>query len=166
MADRLTAFKAEALLPFYRDRWLAHVAFFAHRHPDRSAKVHKDLVAALNAPRARQSIEGFRGLGKSTYVEETAILKGIFKEYRFLLIVGASLTRACERLYPIKIELKGNAGLLSLTGPLEGEIWREDKITLANGVAIQAMGRDQSMTGIKHNDVRPDAVIIYDVEDP
>jgi predicted phage terminase large subunit-like protein len=158
--------KADLLEPFYRDRWYAHQLLFQHRHRDRSARVHRELVLALNAAHARQSIEGFRGLGKSTYVEETAVLKAIFQEFRFLLIVGASLTRAAERLYPIKIELLQNESLLALTGALNGDVWRDDKITLKNGVAIQAMGRDQSMTGIKHNDYRPDAVIIDDVEDP
>lgn len=158
--------KSEVLERFYRDRWYGHQVLFQHRHPERSASVHRDLVAALNDPFPRKSIEGFRGLGKSTYVEETAVFKGIFKEYRFLLIVGASLSRACERLYSIKIELQNNEGLTSLTGSLVGQIWREDKIELMNGTVIQAMGRDQSMTGIKHNDVRPDAVIIDDVEDP
>jgi hypothetical protein len=111
-------------------------------------------------------IEGFRGFAKSTYLEETAVLKAVFKEFHNLVIVGASLTRACERLFPIKNELLNNEALLSLTGPLQGEVWRDDKIVLANGVAISAMGRDQAMTGMKHGDWRPDAALVDDVEDP
>jgi hypothetical protein len=49
---------------------------------------------------------------------------------------------------------------------MQGETWREDKIVLSNGVAIQAMGRDQAMTGMKHGDWRPDAALVDDVEDP
>jgi hypothetical protein len=37
---------------------------------------------------------------------------------------------------------------------------------LANGTCIQALGRDQSIRGIKHLDWRPDFVLVTDFEDP
>ena len=37
---------------------------------------------------------------------------------------------------------------------------------LSAGVCIQALGRDQSMMGMKHRDWRPDYALIDDVEDP
>lgn len=49
---------------------------------------------------------------------------------------------------------------------LRGTTWREGKIILSNGVCIQGIGRDQSMTGMKYLDWRPDAALIDDVEDP
>ena len=110
MARPLEELKSEALERFYRDRWYAHQALFPHRHPDKSPPAHAELVRRINAPRPRQSIEGFRGFAKSTYLEETSVLKAIFREFHYLVIVGASLTRACERLYPIKNELVGKIG--------------------------------------------------------
>lgn len=162
----LEGYKEAALEQYYRDRWLAHHELFRHRHRDLSPPAHKALVRDINQPRVRVGIEGFRGFAKSTYLEETAVLKAIFREFNYLVIVGASLTRACERLLPIKIEFENNEELLALAGTMKGETWREDKIVLSNGICIQALGRDQAMTGIKHNDWRPDAALVDDVEDP
>jgi hypothetical protein len=175
MPETIEDIKEAILDGFRRDRWLAHQKLFPHRHPDRSPPAHKALVAAINAPRPRVSIEGFRGFAKSTYLEETAVLKAVFLEYRNLVIVGASYARACERLAPIKREFEMNEEMLSLTGDLKGATWQEGKVTLTipQGIAkppaevcIQALGRDQSMTGMKHLDWRPDAALIDDVEDP
>lgn len=166
MATDLEDLKEQLLEGFFRDRWLAHQKLFPHRHPDKSPEAHRELVKRINAPRPRQLIEGFRGLAKSTYLEETAVLKGAFQEFHNLVIVGASFQRACERLFPIKNEYENNEEFGAVFGNLKGEMWREDKIVLSNGVCIQAMGRDQAMTGMKHGDWRPDAALIDDVEDP
>lgn len=149
------------------DRWLAHATIFKHRHPDASPPAHKELVEAIYSPRPRQQIEGFRGFAKSTLLEETAVLRGAFREFHNMVIVGSSYRRACDRLAAVKRELEMNEFLIRLFGPLKAEgTWQEGKIVLASGVCIQALGRDQSMLGIKHLDWRPDAALVDDVEDP
>lgn len=164
-----------ALLRHLRDdRWFAHRHLFAHRHQDESPEAHRELVAAINGPYARLSVEGFRGIGKSTYLEETAILKAVFREFHNMVIVGASLPRAADRLGAIKNEIEINpffeyredAPERSIFGKLRGEVWSNSQIVLANGVTIQAIGRDQSMTGMKFREWRPDAFLIDDIEDP
>jgi hypothetical protein len=166
VATTIEAIQEEILERFYRDRWEAHQKLFPHRHPDRSPSAHKELVARINQPRPRQVIEGFRGLAKSTYMEETVILKAVFKEFHNCLIVAASYKMACDRLFPIANELLNNEELQALVGNLKGDVWREDRIVLSNGVCIQAMGRDAEMTGTKYGDWRPDAALLDDVESP
>lgn len=167
------------LLDLRADRWLAHRLIFAHRHPDESPEAHRDLVAAINRPVARLSIEGFRGVAKTTYTEETAILKAVYREFHNMVIIGPSFPRACDRVDAIKNEILVNPYLadyidvdeegkkFKLFGDLKGaDIWQDGKIVLANGVCIQALGRDQSITGLKFRQWRPDAFLIDDIEDP
>ncbi len=159
-------YRERALLEFSRDRWLCHATLFSHRHPDESAPAHRELVAAIHGPEARVSIEGFRGFAKSTYLEEAAVIKAAFREFHNMVILGASFGRAVERLEAIKREIIYNEELSAIFGPLKGPIWQEGKIVLANGICLQAIGRDQSMLGTKYLDWRPDAAFIDDLEDP
>ena len=158
--------RSEPLGIFNQNRWLAHTVLFRRRHPDESSEAHERLVRAIYNPTPRQLIEGFRGLGKSTYLEEAAIIKACFREFHNMVIVGASYTRACDRLMSIKREFEINDDLQKLFGQQKGAIWQEGKIVLANGVCIQALGRDQSTLGMKYLDWRPDCALVDDVEDP
>lgn len=148
------------------DRWMAHQLIFESRHPDESADGHKRLVEDIYSEHPRRLIEGFRGLGKSTYLEEAALIRAGFREFRYMVIVGASYSRACDRIASIKREIEVNLFLNEVFGRMKGSIWQEGKIVLAGGQCIQALGRDQSMLGMKYLDTRPDAALIDDVEDP
>jgi hypothetical protein len=159
------------LRKLHADRWFAHRHLFAHRHPDESAPAHRDLVEAINRPIARLSVEGFRRFGKTTYLEETALLKAVFREFHNMVIVGPSLPRACDRIAAIQNEIKINPyfAVPQAEGGLFGVTLQVDsvaKLVLSNGVCIQALGRDQSMTGMKYLAWRPDAFLVDDVEDP
>lgn len=159
--DRLDAIRA-----FGADRWLAHQILFKHRHPEESCDAHREIVGLVHGRRARQGIEGFRGIGKSTLLEEAAVIRKCFREFRNMVIVGASYTRAVDRLAAIKREFEINPGIEELFGKQQGPTWQEGKIVFADSSCIQAVGRDQSMTGMKHLDWRPDAALVDDVEDP
>ena len=90
------------LLDLRRNRWKAHIALFARRHPDESCEAHRELVEAIYRPVPRLSIEGFRRIGKSTLVEEAVTLKGAYREYNNLIFVGPSYSRVCDRISAIK----------------------------------------------------------------
>lgn len=159
-------YRQRALLEFSNNRWLCHATLFEHRHPDESAPAHRDLVAAIYNPKRRVSIEGFRRLGKTTYLEEAAIIKAGFREFHNMVILAASRDRACERLDTIKNEILYNEEFIAVFGSLKGPTWRDDKIVLSSGICIQAIGRDQSMLGTKYLEWRPDAGFVDDFEDP
>lgn len=163
-ADRL----ASVIGDLHRDRWKAHEFFFPHRHRDPSATAHREIVANIYHPHPRVSIEGFRGIGKSTMAEEAIVVRAAFREFHNLVILGASYARAVERLAAVKRELQQNELLTSIFGALHNPSlqWTESKVVLTNGACIQALGRDQSLLGLKHLDWRPDAALIDDVEDP
>jgi hypothetical protein len=156
---------SELLVELARDRWMAHQVLFERRHPEASAEGHERLVRDIYAPHPRRLIEGFRGLGKSTYLEEAALIRAGFGEFRYMVVVGASYSRACDRLAAVKREIEINDGFAAVFGKLKGSIWQEGKIVLANGCCLQALGREQSMLGMKYLDTRPDAALVDDVED-
>jgi hypothetical protein len=47
---------------------------------------------------------------------------------------------------------------------MKGQVWQGQKVTLVNGVCLQAVGSGQSLRGIKHYDFRPDCLLLDDVE--
>lgn len=162
---------AEELANLAANPWLAHNFFFPHRRLDEhggqieSSPAHVEVMRVMHGTGARNLVQAFRGFGKSTLVEEAIVIQGAFRKFRNKLIVGASYERACERLASIKREFEQNEALFQLFGRLRGSIWQEGKITLAGGICIQALGRDQSLRGTKHLDWRPDSALVDDVED-
>lgn len=148
-----------------RDSLLAHQVLFAHRHPDETPPFHHEIIRDLHGRSPRLIELAFRGAAKSTIAEEYIAIGACYRRFRNFIIVGESFTRAAERLAAIAHELDFNEHLRDLFGDLHGPVWNEDKIVLSNAVVIQAFGRGQSLRGTKHDDVRPDACLIDDVED-
>jgi hypothetical protein len=158
---------AEQIERMRADRWLAHQTIFERRHEQKSSPAHADLVRGIHGPEARLNIEGFRGFAKTTYLEEAAVLRACFGEFRYMAVVSANFRPlALQRMAAIKREFEINRVLRELFGDMRGTIWQEGQIVLKNGACIQAIGRDMSVTGLKWLDSRPDALLIDDVEDP
>lgn len=162
----LTERERDALLhEFYTNRPAAHRHLFPHRHKDEDPAFHADMMALLYDPHPRVAMMAFRGGAKSTYLEEYVLLRALFREDVYTLIVGPRWESACERLAPIRIELETNDNLIELFGDQKASPWSTDELKLANGAKIQAMGAGQSMRGKKDNSERPDAAAIDDLED-
>jgi len=157
--------KEEAIMMLGRSPRLAHAALFKHRHPDETPKFHGEMIDAWHSDEQNVLTMAFRGGAKSTIAEEALIIKALFRKRRHLIIVAESETRAIDRLRSIKYELESNEYILELFGNQQGETWQATKLVLANGVVIQALGRGQSLRGIKHLDARPDFGFIDDLED-
>lgn len=157
--------KDELIVRLGRDHRLAHQVLFAHRHPDETPEFHYEIIDDWHSPDPRVIELAFRGAGKSTIAEEGMAIDACYQRFRNGIIIGESFTRAAERLNAIKHELDFNEYLRDLFGDLHGPTWNEDKVELANGMVLQAFGRGQSLRGVKHNDIRPDFVLIDDLED-
>jgi len=149
------------------DRWFAHQVLFGRRHPEESCAAHAELVARIHDPSPRFSFEGFRGFGKTTYLEEAAVLRAALGEFRYMVVVSANFRPlALQRLAAIRREFEINRQVEKIFGDMKGPVWRDGEIVLKNNVCIQAVGRDMSVTGLKWHDTRPDALLLDDVEDP
>src|SRR5215469_15181578 len=106
MIVRLEEGRQQAIDVIARKKWVAHQVLFAHRHTAEPAIFHEELVEEFWAPHQYGQVLGFRGSAKSTYGEEDIALAALLRVYRNILIIGASETRAAERLAAIANELK------------------------------------------------------------
>lgn len=160
--------REEAILKLGRDKPLAHRVLFGHRHGNETPAFHDEHIDLWHSSIERFIEIVFRGGAKSTRAEEAITLEACLRSFKNCVILGESETRAVERLRSIKHEFNTNPYIEELFGDLgEGpaETWMENKVVLANGVCIQALGRGQSMRGIKHLDQRPDLLLVDDLED-
>lgn len=146
------------------NRILAHQVIFRSRHPNRTPDFHRQLIADWHSPEQYVMEIVFRGGGKSTIAEEGFCLNAGFREFRNGIIVGEIFDRAAERLLSIKHEIETNEMLDQVFGNLKGPTWSDDEIVLSNGIRILAMGRGQSIRGIKFRDQRPDFFYWDDIE--
>ena len=162
--DRTTA---ELVLDLQSNRVLANSLLFQHRHTDEDAPFHARMIRAMTSHLPQVLIKAFRGSAKSTTAEEVLITGAAFQDYQFGLVVGNTYESAVMRLASVKRELAYNEKLLTMFGSMEGEKWGEDVIILANGVRLQALGRNQSTRGLKESvrNMRPDFVLLDDLED-
>ena len=82
---------------------------------------------------------------------------------RYVLLIGASGDPAKENLINIKTEIEENDLILEDFGDLKGQVWRDNRIELANKTCIQAKGAGASMRGTRFRQYRPDLIILDDV---
>ena len=165
MTDDLSPLQQQ-ILRLGLDRPLAHRVAFKHRHPNRTPDFHRQMQLDWHSPEQHWLDMVFRGGAKSTIAEEAITLRACFREFRNGLIVGENFDRAAARLHAIRMELETNELLIQLFGEQVGQPWGEDKIVTSAGVMIQALGRGQSLRGIKHLDARPDLLFCDDLEGP
>ena len=147
-----------------RNPRLAHATFFSHRHPDTTPSFHYELIGLWHGSDPRVVVEAFRGAAKSTLAEEAIVIMACLRKFRNGLILGETFDRSVERLKSIKHEFEENPFIEELFGSLVGDTWTESRIVLSNGVCIQAVGRGQSLRGVKHLDARPDMAFGDDIE--
>ncbi len=157
--------RQELLQLFHDDRPLAHETLFKHRHGDGTPEFHREMQEDWSGPAEYVLDLVFRGGAKSTIAEEAIALAAGFQEFRNCIVVGFSLPKAQERLHAIGHELETNEDFIRVFGRLLPPVWGDTELMLANGLRILAMGRGQSIRGVKFEDARPDLVFIDDLED-
>jgi hypothetical protein len=160
--------KAELLRQIAAHPRLAHAVLFKHRHPQETPEFHGEMIDAWHSPLAsmrRVLTMVFRGGAKSTTAEEAITAGAAMRQFRHALIVAESERLAISRLGAIKNELESNTAIERLFGAMPGPIWQATQLVLSNGGVISALGRGQSMRGIKHLDARPDFCFLDDLED-
>ena len=147
------------------DRPLAHAVLFAHRRPNKTPAFHRRLILDWHDPASSYLDMVFRGGAKSTIAEEAIVIKALNREFKNCLIVGADFDRAAARLHAIRMEFENNELIRQIYGDLIGFPWGEDRLVTSTGINIQALGRGQSLRGIKFLDTRPDLMFADDLED-
>ena len=161
LADKQTA----VLAKIKKNRRLAHQVLFAHRHAYATPEFHGEIIDDMHSDAPFVCDIAFRGAAKSTIGEEAVVIRGGLREFKLGLVVGVSLPKAAERLHSIRRQFERNEQVRVAFGDLKSSPWGDDKIELANGTTIQAMGRGQAIRGTKAEDVRPDFMLLDDIDD-
>ena len=144
---------------------LAHATLFSRNHPDPTPRFHREMIADWHSDAPNVLALAFRGGAKSTLAEEAIVLETGLQRTKNCLILGESETRAAERLKAVKNHFEQNEYIQTLFDVGPGAVWTDTRIELSNGVMVQALGRNQSLRGVKHLDARPDLIFMDDLED-
>jgi hypothetical protein len=83
------------------DRALGSAMLFAHRHPQESAAMHVEMMDLWRSADEFVLIEAFRDAAKSTIAEEAITMEGCFGNFHYMLLIGETYTKACQRLAAI-----------------------------------------------------------------
>ena len=116
-------------------------------------------------------IVAFRGSGKSTLITLSYALWAILGKHqkKFVLIIGRTQAQARQYMLNLRSELEGNKLLRSDMGPFQEETggeWAMSSLVFKNTRArIMVASVDQSVRGLRHNEHRPDLIILDDIED-
>ncbi len=116
-------------------------------------------------------ITAFRGSAKSTIITTAYVLWSILgvQQKKFIMICSQTELKARQHLNNIKDQLLNNELLKKDLGPFE-----EEKNNLGNATAliikrmnvkIMICSIEQSIRGMRHNEHRPDLIILDDIED-
>ena len=116
-------------------------------------------------------IVAFRGSAKSTIVTFSYTLWAILgkQNKKYVLIVCQTRAQAKQHMMNIRYELETNDLLKSDLGPFREENdteWASSSLVFENvGARITIASLEQSIRGFKHNQYRPDLIILDDIED-
>lgn len=151
----------------YRDRRRAHATLFGgeHRKANVTPEFHNQIVDDFHSDIRNLCVIAFRGAAKSTIAEEGIVIRACFREFRHCLIVSSTSDIAEMRLHAIKRQFETNESIIEIFGNLKSQPWGDNQIELSSGVVIRAVGRGQAIRGTKDEDVRPDFILVDDLED-
>ncbi|MCE9585610.1 hypothetical protein K8Q94_03260 [Candidatus Nomurabacteria bacterium] len=137
-----------------------------------TAPFHEEMFRILEDDKIKLAvIVAFRGSAKSTLVSTAYVLWSILgvQQKKFIVLCGQTEQKARQHLSNIKEQLLHNELLKKDLGPFE-----EERNSLGNATAIiikklnvkiMICSTEQSIRGARHNQHRPDLIILDDIED-
>lgn len=137
------------------------------------AEFQKDIIRTTeDRSNPLACIVAFRGSAKSTLVTLSYALWAILgvQQKKFALIICQTQAQARQHMTNLRQELERNTLLKSDLGPFKEEAnggeWGLSTLVFSNTNArITVASFDQSIRGIRHQEHRPDLIILDDIED-
>ena len=168
MLKNKTARLAIAISSHY---WFFHFYFHQYiKYP--TAEFQKEMLHLTECDDIPNLIlAGFRGSAKSSIITMSYVIWAILgrQKKKFIVIISKTEEKTRQHLLNLKKELEENSLLKQDLGPFQAE---HDKlgnvkalILSSYGAKIAAKSAGQSVRGIRHNQYRPDVIILDDVED-
>lgn len=158
----VTRSSLEHFLPVYFNQYMEY----------KSAPFHKEMFDILGDDTIKLAVFcAFRGSAKSTIITTAYVLWAILgiQQKKFIVICGQTDAKARQYLMNLRNELERNFLLKFDLGPFTDD---KDKIGNATGITLTKLGVkimitsvEQSIRGMRHNQHRPDLIIVDDIED-
>lgn len=105
-----------------------------------------------------------RELAKTGRTMMEVLYLSITGKKRFWLYVSNTVDSAERLLLPIKSQLESNNRIIHDYGVQESFNWSSESFVTKKGVAFRAMGAGQSPRGIRNGEIRPDGIVIDDID--
>lgn len=145
--------------------------YFPHYVQYEIAEFQKDIFRITEDQSNKLAcICAFRGSGKSTLITFSYPLWAILgvQAKKFALIICQTRGQVKQHMMNLKRELESNQVLRSDLGPFqeENDEWGSVSLVFSKlNARITAASSEQSIRGLRHNQYRPDLIILDDVED-
>jgi hypothetical protein len=129
----------------------------------------KFQIRAINRiienPETYEVLSWSRELAKSTIVMMVSLYLALTGKKRNFILVSNSQDNANRLLEPFRINLDSNQRIEFYYGrqPDAGN-WSEGEFKTKKGVSYRAVGAGQSPRGTKNEDVRPDVILVDDID--
>lgn len=144
--------------------------FFPHYFTLPPSRMHRWLARRLVSLERGQRLAVIapRDSAKSTWLSFLfPLFCALHGRERYILLVAETVEQARRYLRAIKQEIERNAALRAAypEAAAPGDQWTVDRITLRNGVELEALGTGKSIRGRKSAAVRPTLVVVDDPQD-
>lgn len=140
--------------------------YFPNYYSSEPAAFHKrSTKRIMNNPEWIEVKAWSRELAKSARTMMEIIKLGLTKKKRSGLMISASADSAIKLLKPYKINFETNQRIINDYGPQQSYgNWSEDDFITKDGFSMVAVGAGQSPRGTRKEDVRPDFILIDDID--
>jgi len=88
----------------------------------------------------------------------------LYGKHKYILVIASSEEQAKEQLFNIKLEIEANHRILEAFGDMKTSVWSSNRLQLASGTYIVARGAGSSIRGLVKRGLRPDLIILDDIE--
>ena len=119
----------------------------------------------LSSPEWYESRVWSRDLAKDTLCMFETLYQTLTKRKKNVLLISNSFDKAVELITPYKINLEKNERIINDYGvqQMPGS-WTAGDFVTTQGVSFLAVGAEQSPRGSRNEEVRPDKIIISDID--
>lgn len=146
------------------EAWFAY--YFPNFYTSEPADFHKKSTRKVMANDEYYLVRSWsRELAKSARTMMETLKKILTKRKRNLLMVSDSFDNAKRLLLPYKVNLESNNRIINDYGPQQSlGNWEAHEFKTKGGASFRALGAGQSPRGTRNDAVRPDIILIDDID--
>ncbi len=146
-------------------------AYFPHYFNRKTPQFHRELDAIWKngvikeKDGVKRAVAAPRGHAKSTNLTFKDTIHSVVYGYKhYILIISDSSEQADGFLSNIRDEFEDNEALREDFGDLKGAVWKNSVLLTSTNVKLEALGAGKKVRGRKHNNWRPDLIVLDDIE--